>query len=82
MNDTPLVTIEQHLVLRLTPADAGALLGSLDRNLLAGTAVARIYDALAEATRYGQRGVRITPVGMQSLSTGDKRAIFRDDPLA
>lgn len=54
-NDTPLVTIEQYFALRLTPSDAGALLGALDRPLLDGTPVARIYDALAEATGYGRR---------------------------
>lgn len=83
MNDTPLVTIEQSLVLRLSVGEAGALLGSLDRSAITGTPVARVYDALAEAARYCQRGSRITPIEM--LQPIDKsqppQPPFIDDPL-
>jgi len=78
MNDTPLITIEQSFVLRLSIGEAGALLGSLDRSAIAGTPVARIYDALADATRYSQRVPKITPLSPPAAGMpGDERGFFR-----
>lgn len=61
-SDTPLVTVEQRFVLRLSSGEAAALLGALDHSRLAGSTAGRICDALAEATGLDRRGNEIAPV--------------------